>query len=206
MPVIQETFFIPDDIMTKILTGEYIRTGGIIRYATGPNKGRIVKHLDPIELKEIEQTKSLWGKAVQFAKTNKKALIIGGIIAGAFAAGTYFYVKLKKSEAEEVKNFRIRLKAYIDELRSGTLQLTSIKNLLTAVNELKKLKSLSDIKVEFSLEELHVLVRQIHDYTIQFAKINNYSISDKDNLECDDSIENLRNYLTIQKCVFEYAA
>lgn len=206
MPVIQETFFIPDDIMTKILTGEYIRTGGIIRYATGPNKGRIVKHLDPIELKEIEQTKSLWGKAVQFAKTNKKALIIGGIIAGAFAAGTYFYVKLKKSEAEEVKNFRIRLKAYIDELRSGTLQLTSIENLLTAVNELKKLKSLSDIKVEFSLEELHVLVRQIHDYTIQFAKINNYSISDKDNLECDDSIENLRNYLTIQKCVFEYAA
>ncbi len=205
MPVIQETFFIPDDIMTKILTGEYIRTGGIIRFATGPNKGRIVKHLDPIELKEIEKTKSIWGKVVQFAKTNKKPLIVGSIIVGA-VAGTFLYVKFKKGEAEEVKTFRIQLKAYIDEIRIGKLQLTSIENLLTAINELKKLKLLSDIKIELSAEDLDILVNRIYSFTLQFAKINNYNICDGDLPRCNDSLEDLHNQLTIQKRIFEFAA
>ena len=37
MAVIQEAFDIPTDIMTKLLTGEYQRIGGIVRYAVGPN-------------------------------------------------------------------------------------------------------------------------------------------------------------------------
>ena len=54
MTVIQEAFDIPDDIMTKILTGEYRRIGGVVRYAGGSHKGQIVKHLDPVELKTTE--------------------------------------------------------------------------------------------------------------------------------------------------------
>ena len=45
MAVIQEAFDIPTDIMTKLLTGEYQRIGGIVRYAVGPNKGQIVNRL-----------------------------------------------------------------------------------------------------------------------------------------------------------------
>ena len=36
MAVIQEAFDIPADIMTKLLTGEYRRIGGVVRYAVGP--------------------------------------------------------------------------------------------------------------------------------------------------------------------------
>ena len=38
MAVVQEAFDIPADIMTKLLTGEYRRIGGVVRYAVGPNK------------------------------------------------------------------------------------------------------------------------------------------------------------------------
>ncbi len=50
MPVIQETFFIPEDIATGLATGVYRRIGGVVRYAVGPNKGQIVKHLDSVTL------------------------------------------------------------------------------------------------------------------------------------------------------------
>ena len=206
MPVIQETFYIPNKIMIKIITGEYRRTGGIIRYATGPNKGKIVKHLDPIELKEVEQCKSLCAKVVQFAKNNKKTIIVSGIIIGGIAVGTYIYFKVKKDEAKEVKIFQEQLKTYIDELKTGTLQLTTIENLINGINELQKSKSFNDIRIELSAEELSLFVKQIRDYTIRLAEINNYSICNDELQDSNDSIENLRNCLTIQKNVFEFAA
>ena len=42
MAIVQDTFFIPDDIATGLATGLYRRFGGVIRYAAGPNKGQIV--------------------------------------------------------------------------------------------------------------------------------------------------------------------
>ena len=49
MAIVQEAFDIPADIMTKLLTGEYRRIGGVVRYAIGPKKGQIVKHLEPVD-------------------------------------------------------------------------------------------------------------------------------------------------------------
>lgn len=39
MPIVQEVFDIPANIVAKILTGEYRRIGGVVRHAVGPNKG-----------------------------------------------------------------------------------------------------------------------------------------------------------------------
>lgn len=52
MAVVTEAFDIPMDIMTKLATGEYRRLGGVVRVAIGPNKGQIVKHLDPIKIEQ----------------------------------------------------------------------------------------------------------------------------------------------------------
>ncbi len=51
MAVVQDAFFIPDDIATGLATGLYRRIGSVVRYATGPNKGRIVKAFRPSEFK-----------------------------------------------------------------------------------------------------------------------------------------------------------
>lgn len=48
MAIAQDAFFIPDDIATGLATGLYRRIGSVVRYAVGPNKGQIVKHLQPL--------------------------------------------------------------------------------------------------------------------------------------------------------------
>lgn len=36
MPVVQDSFFIPDDLAVGLATGLYKRFGSVIRYASGP--------------------------------------------------------------------------------------------------------------------------------------------------------------------------
>ena len=72
MPVVQDAFFIPDDIATGLATGLYRRIGSVVRYAVGPNKGQIVKHLKPIDLKAAEEAQGLGVKALKFVKQHNR--------------------------------------------------------------------------------------------------------------------------------------
>lgn len=72
MAIAQDAFYIPDDIATGLATGLYRRIGSVVRYAVGPNKGQIVKHLQPIDLKAAEQAQGLGAKALQFVQHHKK--------------------------------------------------------------------------------------------------------------------------------------
>lgn len=206
MPIIQEAFDIPNDIMTKLLTGEYRRIGGIIRYATGPNKGQIVKHLEPIDLKPAQQVKSIGAKVIQFAKRNKKVLIVGGVAVAAVTVGSFVYCKVKNREPEVVTTFRSELKTYIEEVRTGTLKLSSIENLLSALEAVKSHKDSSNIIIELSTEELDVLVNRIYEYTKSLAEMNEYPLNAEEIKKYDDSVDNLQSYLTVQKQIFETAA
>lgn len=205
MPIIQEAFDIPNDIMTKLLTGEYRRIGGIIRYATGPNKGQIVKHLEPIDLKPAQQAQSIGAKVIQFAKRNKKVLIVSGVAVAAVTVGSFVYCKVKNREPEVVTTFRSELKTYIEEVRTGTLKLSSIENLLRALEAVKSHKDSGNIIIELSTEELDVLVNRIYEYTKSLAEMNEYPLNAEDIKKYDDSVDNLQSYLTIQKQIFETA-
>lgn len=76
MPVVQDAFFIPDDIATGLATGLYRRIGSVVRYAVGPNKGQIIKHLKPINLKVAEEAQGLGVIILLFVKQHKKGTII----------------------------------------------------------------------------------------------------------------------------------
>lgn len=206
MPIIQEAFDIPNDIMTKLLTGEYRRIGGIIRYATGPNKGQIVKHLEPIDLKPAQQVQSIGAKVIQFAKRNKKVLIVSGVAVAVVAGVSFVYSKVKNREPEVVTTFRSELKTYIEEVRTGTLKLSSIENLLSALEAVKSHKDSSNIIIELSTEELDVLVNRIYEYTKSLAEMNEYPLNAEDIKKYDASMDNLQSYLTVQKQIFETAA
>lgn len=94
MAVVQDAFFIPDDIATGLATGLYRRIGSVVRYATGPNKGRIVKHLDPVNLKAVEQAQGIGVKTLQFVKQHKKGTIITVVSAAAVGTGLVIYNKI----------------------------------------------------------------------------------------------------------------
>jgi len=208
MAVVQDAYDIPLDIMTKMLTGEYRRIGSVVRYAVGPNKGQIVKHLKPVKLEVAEQTKGIGAKALQFAKNNKRTLVVAGIGAGVAAAGAGVYYKNKTKETRVVTEFRAALKAYIDAIRKGKLDIEIINNLMNILEELKKNKVYEKISIQLTTEELEVLVNRIYEYTIKLANDNSVELSDEElTVEKDKgTIINLLSYLKAQKRIFETAA
>jgi hypothetical protein len=209
MAIVQEAFDIPSDIMIKILTGEYKRIGGVVRQAIGPNKGQIVKHLKPVDIKEAEKAKSLAAKALQFAKNNKKALIIVGVSTGVAiaVAGTYYIYK--NHESKVVTDFRASLRAYTNAIRKGILSLVEINNLMISLEAVKAHKEYEKISIKLSAEDLSVLVSLIYEYTLKLAQDNPVNIIDEDLFmepHSDDVIINLQRYLKTQKQIFEEAA
>lgn len=207
MAIVQDAYNLTDDILTKILTGEYRRIGSVVRYATGPNKGQIVKHLKPVHMEAAQQAQGLGVKVIQFAKNNKKALIIAGIGTGVVAAGGIYY-KIKNHDPEVVTKFRRSLKTYINGIREGNLNVDIINDLMTCIENLKKHKDYEKISIRLSTEELDVLVNRIFEYTEKLAKDNSIELTEDELNEqiSDGTILNLQRYLKAQKRIFETAA
>jgi len=208
MAIVQDAYDLTDDILMKILTGEYRRIGSVIRYATGPNKGQIVKHLKPIRLEAAQQAQGLSAKVIQFAKNNKKALIVVGISTGIVGAGFGIYGKIKNHEPEVVTNFRASLKTYINGIREGNLSVDLINDLMTCLENLKKHKDYEKISIQLSTEELDVLVNRIFEYTEKLARDNSIELTEDELNDqiSDGTIPNLQRYLQAQKRIFETAA
>lgn len=206
MAVVTESFDIPMDIMTKLATGEYRRIGGVVRVAIGPNKGRIVKNLEPVKMEQADQIQKVGSKIMQVAKNRKKELIIGALVTGAITVGGVVYHKIKSREPEVVQNYHAALRDYIDDVRSGKLSMESINCLMDSLEELKQNNNYEKIKIELTTEELSVLVNRIYEYTIKLAKDNSVDLADDELSSSDNIFLNLQKYLLAQKHIFELAA
>lgn len=206
MAVVTESFDIPMDIMTKLATGEYCRIGSVVRVAIGPNKGRIVKNLEPVKMEQADQIQKVGSKIMQVAKNRKKELIIGALVTGAITVGGVVYHKIKSREPEVVQNYHAALRDYIDDVRSGKLSMESINCLMDSLEELKQNNNYEKIKIELTTEELNVLVNRIYEYTIKLAKDNSVDLTDNELSSSDNILLNLQKYLLAQKHIFELAA
>ena len=206
MAIAQDAFYIPDDIATGLATGLYRRIGSVVRYAVGPNKGQIVKHLQPIDLKAAEQAQGLGAKALQFVQHHKKEVGIAAIGAAVVGVGIWGYNKWKNHEPKVLTEFRAALKTYIDAIRNGNMDIDKINGLMEALEALKKHKDYEKISIQLSAEDLEVLVGRIYDYTIKLAADNAVDLSDDELNLNNGAIINLQSYLKTQKRIFEAAA
>ena len=206
MAVVTEAFDIPMDIMTKLATGEYRRLGGVVRVAIGPNKGQIVKHLDPIKIEQVAQNKNVVTKVIEFSKKNRKVIIIGTAVAGTMVAGNFVHQKIKNREPKVMKRYHAALRSYIEDIRNGELSMKSINRLMDALEELKQDKRYEMLKIELTTEELDVLVNRIYEYTVKLASDNAVELTDDEKKSSDNSILNLQRYLKTQKRIFKSGA
>ena len=206
MAVVIEAFDIPMDIMTKLTTGEYCRLGGVVRVAIGPNKGQIVKHLDPIKIEQVAQNKNVVTKVIEFSKKNRKVIIIGTAVAGTIVAGNFVHQKIKNREPKVMKRYHAALRSYIEDIRNGELSMKSINRLMDALEELKQDKRYEMLKIELTTEELDVLVNRIYEYTVKLASDNAVELTDDEKKSSDNSILNLQRYLKTQKRIFKSVA
>lgn len=210
MPVVQDAFYIPDDIATGLATGLYRRIGSVVRYAVGPNKGQIVKHLKPIDLKVAEEAQGIGVKALQFVKEHKKGTIITVAAAAVVGTGAFVYSKVKNHEPKVVTEFRTALRVYIDAIREGNMDIDIINNTMDALEELKQHKNYEKISIQLATEDLEVLVGRIYEYTIKLAKDNDVELPEDElrtsHAKTVGTIINLQNYLKAQKRIFEATA
>lgn len=202
MPIAQDAFYIPDDIETGLATGIYRRVGSVVRYAEGPNKGQIVRHLQPIKEIPSEQVKGLGNRTIQFFKHHKKET---GVVIGTTAI-IIGYNKWKNREPKVVKEFRTSLKNYIEAIREGNMDIVKIDDLIKALEKLKNHKNYDKFKIQLTTEELVILVGRIYEYTLKLAEDNSVKLSDADIQKKDCTIINLENYLKIQKNIFKNVA
>lgn len=209
MAIVQDAFYIPDDIATGLATGLYKRIGSVVRYAVGPNRGQIVKHLKPINLNAVEGAHGVGAKTFQFVKQHKKESLI--IVAGVTVAGAgaWVYNTIKSREPKVVTDFRAALRVYIDAIRQGNMDIYKINNLTMAIEDLKNSKDYDKISVQLTTEELEMLVGRIHEYTIKLARDNYVELTEQElntaDIKHSGTIINLQNYLKAQKRVFETA-
>ena len=210
MPVVQDAFFIPEDIATGLATGLYRRIGSVVRYAVGPNKGQIVKHLKPIDLKVAEEAQGIGVKALQFVKEHKKGTIITVAAAAVVGTGAFVYSKVKNHEPKVVTEFRTALRVYIDAIREGNMDIDIINNTMDALEELKQHKNYEKISIQLATEDLEVLVGRIYEYTIKLTKDNGVELPEDElrtsHAKTVGTIINLQNYLKAQKRIFEATA
>ena len=208
MAIAQDAFFIPDDIATGLATGLYRRIGSVVRYAIGPNKGQIVKHLQPIDLKAAEQAQGVGAKALQFIKDHKKGTIIVAAGAAAIGGGIWIYNKVKNHEPKVVTEFRAALRVYIDAIREGNMDVDKINNLMSALEKLKEHKDYEKISIQLTAEDLEVLVGRIYEYTVKLAKDNEVELTDEElrisKVKNTGTIINLQNCLKAQKRKFSF--
>lgn len=209
MDIAQDVYFIPDDIATGLATGIYRRIGSVVRFATGPNKGRIVKHLDPIDLKNAKQAKIIGASAINWVKNHKKGTIIVLVGAAAVGTGTWIYNKAKHKEPKVVTEFKQSMRVYIDAIRNGSMDIKKIDDLIDKLEQLKLDKNYEKISIQLTAEELDVLVGRIYEYTVKLAQDNNVIINEDEEFAMNansDSIISLQKYLEAQRNIFNKAA
>ena len=206
MAVVQKAYYIPDDLYTGVLTGIYKITDGVIRYAVGPNKGQIVKHLKEVSIPSPQESKNILQAGYEIVRKNKKAAIVTGAIIGVGTVGKIAYNKLKNREPKVLKDFRVALREYVEAIRKGTMNIEIIDSMTVALHSLRADKNYENFNIQLSAEEIGVLVGMIQEYTMELARDNNYEVEKEGNTTSDDAIISLERYLELQKSIFEKAS
>jgi len=202
MAIVQEAFDIPEDIMMKILSGEYQRFGGVVRYAIGHKKGRIVTFLDPAKQVAKKQAANVGARVLKQIKTNRK--VQAGL--GLAAVGTAVFIAANHKKRKLASEFTRTLKQYCSEIKQGTLAEETIDRLMMDLNEIEKDGGIENLRISLSGWELAVLLQQIQSYTQRLAELNNVELADDEKDLTGESIIDIRKYLKIQKRIFETAS
>jgi hypothetical protein len=207
MGIVQDAYDISDEISMKLLTGEYIRIGSVIRHNIGRHKGQIVKHLEPVNLNE-NKTRGMGAHIFQFAINNKTLIKSGLEIAGVICIGIYNKVK-KNQEPDVVVKFRVALKVYLNAVRDGSLTMEIITDLMARLDKLKMHSDFEKIKIVLSADELDVFVNRMFEYTKKLAEDNAIKLTSLEKetpSQSENTISNLHRYLEAQKRIFELAS
>lgn len=158
MVVEQVAFDIPAKTLEKLLSGEWIRYGGVVRNAAG----QIVEHLT-----EVSVPDSSSADRIMQALTSRKGLVIIGSVATAATAATAWLYKRHQDQQAQLEPFRLAMVAYVTAIQTQSMSLEVVDDLLAALREVdpKRAKKVQADTIEI-----------IVGYTREFAAANGTEI------------------------------
>ncbi|MFL2117810.1 hypothetical protein ACEN4P_09250 [Marinilactibacillus psychrotolerans] len=204
MPVIQVPMDISEKAIQGILTGNMIRTGGVVRDSTG----QIVEHL-----RDVSESKS--GKegvirsVLKSASKNKSTVAVGIATVAVIGSVAFWSVsKIRKNKTDETslnEDLSKAINEYMSLAVQGKLNINAISNLKNILEEVRKLDGSS--KIIISVKQLQELIGYISKYTQELAEANNFKIDCENKINnFDDTLLKLNSYLEIQENLFKEAA
>jgi len=211
MAVIQVPLEIPNEVLARVLTGEYVRHGGVVRDLAG----QLVKHLKDASL-GTEPQEAAARTSIASALTRPKSIVIGmGVVAVAATAGGVAFITARRKKAAEpelptcVTTYNASLTAYLDAARNGNLDAGIIDRLIDDLDAVMDESDSGKITIDFSAEQSRTLVGIVADYTRDLAEVNNLELNDLQQHAPGSergTVIDLRRYLEIQGRIFDGAA
>lgn len=201
------TYAVPDNLVSAFLNGSIRLTGGVLR----TQDGRIIKHLKPAKPNAVKKSEKIGKTVLKFANQHKGITTIAGIaaVSVAITCGKLAYNKLREPKA--VTSLKKALKAYMDAMQTGRMDIGKINNLMDALEALKQEKNYDKLMIQLSANDFENIITYIYGYTFKLAEANNFALSEN-NLhsigtpEKASAIVSLQNHLEIQKKIIESAA
>jgi hypothetical protein len=211
MPIINVPLDVPDDIYTRITSGELIRHGGVVRDHAGAISALLKDGLFPADPQDAVST-----GAVTLRKSSK-AIVIGLGVAAVAAAGVAVFkaaTKMKKQGVEPevptcIQRFTASLCAYLDAARDERLAAKNVEHLISDLDAVKAESDSGRITVDFSIDQWETLGNLVAEYTRRLAEANQVETSDLRELTRHPDgnvIFDLRRHLEVQKRIFKNTA
>lgn len=207
--IVQPTFHVPLDIEVGLLSGDFIRYGGVVR----DTAGRLVTHLK--EIPAHEKSVAEGAKRAALSLNNHWVVVgVGVLTLVAVGGGVVLALKKRKKDAEPVvpecvQSYTDSLRAYLDAIQNGTLDGQIIDRLITDLDAVLAYGDEGDMTVAFSPDQLASLTQVVLEYTAELAKANDVELDgiDTPSESAEDGVViDLRRYLGLQRRIFGEAA
>lgn len=198
-------FDIPPVIRAGLSSGALVRYGGVVRNS----QGHIVKHLK--ELPITSGAPEAAAKRLVASIKDHKGIVflslaaVGAAVGGGISSST----KKRKGTQASIERYDASLQAYLEALRSGTLDAAMVSRLINDLDVVRALAEKAAITVDFSTEPSATLVNLVVDYTMRLAEANNADLDELKTLEPGDggdTVVYLRRHLEAQRKIFTETA
>lgn len=192
MPIEQIAFVIPPQIEAGLVSGEFIRHGGVVR----DTAGHIVTHLKEVPTPKFEKALA---EVREFAKANKVVLVTGTVVAAAVGARALAVSIVKRKKIGEAqRRLDAAVASYMAAIVARDMNLAVIDELDVALADLKDAVGLEENDI-VNAEVLESLIR----YSREFIEANAPSQLPKAE---SAQIVSLEDYLRVQKGIFDEAS
>ena len=205
---VMDTYYVPAELAAKLATGEFVRYGNVIKYASGAagsKGGQVVTWLKKSNtVKDAANAARNAAAAVIKTPLGKAFVVVGtALIVYTVADGVYERIQMSKFK-KSCKNFNTSISNYFNALAEGSLNDETLNQLLTSTQDLNSYDC--DIVTEFTSDELNTLMSILAGYTEKMISANkaDEAISVPSQANYDSSIIWLEDILKTQKELSHY--